>query len=170
MLGLAWLFAPTERRWWHEHFGNGVVTDLSVTYWQRIPLSGATQQTYRNAVMVVVRYRTQPVNVLVTHLDRGADRERQLQLVTDLFLSLPAPSILMGDLNSTAEELKLKGLFETRQLADGVGEVLKDPPHTRIDWILTRGFRTLDAGFCNNRGSDHPSVWAELALSTNDSH
>src|SRR5258705_4338663 len=29
-LNMQWLFAPTENRWWHEHFGNGVLSAVSV--------------------------------------------------------------------------------------------------------------------------------------------
>ena len=38
-MDLAWLFAPTERRWWRDHFGNGILSNLPVANWQRIPLA-----------------------------------------------------------------------------------------------------------------------------------
>ena len=29
--GRAWLFMPTEHRFWHDHFGNGILSRLPVT-------------------------------------------------------------------------------------------------------------------------------------------
>ncbi|HEY2839861.1 MAG TPA: hypothetical protein VGJ26_11970, partial [Pirellulales bacterium] len=34
-LDCQWLFAPTESRWWHGSFGNGLLTRLPALYWER---------------------------------------------------------------------------------------------------------------------------------------
>src|SRR3954468_7553080 len=36
-LNMQWLFAPTENRWGHEHFGNGLLSAVSVMDWRRVP-------------------------------------------------------------------------------------------------------------------------------------
>ena len=36
-----WLFVPTEQRWWHPHFGNGLLSRLPVDAWRSVPLASA---------------------------------------------------------------------------------------------------------------------------------
>ena len=42
-LGMSWLFAPTESRWWDGSFGNGMLSGLPVKAWQRIPFPRAAR-------------------------------------------------------------------------------------------------------------------------------
>jgi len=58
-LNMQWLFAPSENRWWHESFGNGVLSSASVRDWRRVPLAhgsvsrrppGAGGSTFRPAI------------------------------------------------------------------------------------------------------------------------
>jgi endonuclease/exonuclease/phosphatase family metal-dependent hydrolase len=164
-LGMAWLFAPTEERWWCDQFGNGALSNLPITSWQRIPLARRYGKSFRNAVLMRAEHRGRPVNLLVTHIDRSDDRERteQLRTVGDLFLSLATPAVLLGDLNTDASEPALKRLLEADGVHDPLRDKLGDGAPRRIDWILVRGLETLDAGLVNNGASDHPHVWAELA-------
>jgi len=170
-LGLAWLFAPAVRVWYHLESGNGLLSALPVAFWQRIPLSRKVDRSHRNAVLVGLQYQGQTVHVLLTHINRRHDVERQAQLraVIALYLSLDEPSILMGDMNSTDDDPLIRGLLETSGVDDPVGEKLnrqtpeKEVPK-RIDWIFTRGFRCVDAGIVDKGASDHPTVWAELEL------
>jgi endonuclease/exonuclease/phosphatase family metal-dependent hydrolase len=165
-LGLRWLFAPTEERWWHYRFGNCALSSLEVTNWQIIPLRRETSHTYRNAVLLAARHDGAAVHIVATHLERGDERERehQLRAVSELFLALAEPAILLGDLNTTLADTEMQRLISQPGVHDPLGEALgaAAPPH--IDWILTRGLRTLDAGLIDNGASDHPLLWAELAL------
>jgi endonuclease/exonuclease/phosphatase family metal-dependent hydrolase len=160
-----WLFAPTERRWWHDHFGNGALTNLPVSGWYRVPLPCTQRRGFRNLVWFVVPWQGQSLNVLVTHVDRQADRELQLRHVLALFHSLSPPALLLGDLNTTRADPVLAGFLKTSGAIDLVG-----PPANpgnddgRIDWILSRGLERVAAGSVANEASDHPFVWAEVRV------
>jgi endonuclease/exonuclease/phosphatase family metal-dependent hydrolase len=164
-VGVAWLFAPAERRWWHDHFGNGCLTSLPVTYWQRIPLAGPKRGSRRNILWVQVQYQGRNVQVLVTHLDRQDDREGQLQAVAKLFLALTEPCVLLGDLNSREEEPTILELLAIPGVQDPVRECLGAATPKRIDWVLTRGLRGVQAEICDNGASDHPCFRVDLEIS-----
>src|SRR5687767_7787800 len=99
-LDLPWLFAPTEWRWWRDDFGNGLLCRYEVARWQRQPLIGTRHKGHRNRLLAEVRHHQTTIHVIVTHLDRVQDRAVQLQEVTDEFLALPQPALLLGDLNT----------------------------------------------------------------------
>jgi endonuclease/exonuclease/phosphatase family metal-dependent hydrolase len=159
-----WLFAPTEERWWHHQFGNALLASANVRWWQRVPLPSGSRG-HRNLVLTEVEYRGAPIRIVATHLDRNdaVARATQLAAATDLFLALAEPAILMGDLNTTADEAPLARLLSRSDIHDPLGEVLGEKTPRHIDWILTRGLKTRDAGLIDNGASDHPLVWAELA-------
>jgi len=163
-LGVGWLFAPVARVWYHRTAGNGLLSRLPVTFWQRIPLPRKLDHSYRNAVLVGLEHQGRTVHVLLTHISRrhDAEREAQLRAVIGLYLSLAEPAILLGDLNSDAEDRQIRRLLNTPGVEDPVGRILGDKAPRRIDWIVTRGFRPLDAGLIDNGSSDHPLVWAQL--------
>ncbi len=47
-LGLAWLYVPSERRWWHAHFGNGLLSALPAESWHRVPLPQRESRSFRS--------------------------------------------------------------------------------------------------------------------------
>ena len=167
-LGMAWLFAPSIRQWYCLDSGNALLTRVPVIAWNRIPLIRRVDYSYRNAVQVDLRQENDSVSrvihVLLTHINRRYDSEREAQLkeVISMFLGLAEPAILLGDLNSTSQDVQIRQLMSSHEVIDAVGQVLgaKDPQ--RIDWIFVRGLRCLDAGIVENDASDHPLVWAEL--------
>ncbi|HEX5446858.1 MAG TPA: endonuclease/exonuclease/phosphatase family protein [Pirellulales bacterium] len=166
-LKLRWLFAPTEERWWHSRFGNAVLSALPVSSWQTSPLRQRYSHSCRNAVLVTARHGEREIHMVITHLDRtDEERRHQLRTVADLFLALAEPAVLLGDLNSTQDDPEIARLLSQPGVGDPLGEVMGDqtPPH--IDWILTRGFKTVDAGLRDDGASDHPLVWAELDYRT----
>lgn len=159
-----WLFAASEERWWHSRFGNAVLSSLPATSWQAIPLRQRHSHSCRNAVFVTARHGPRELHLLITHLDRADDeRTHQLRALADLFLALSAPAVLLGDLNCTQDDPELRRLLSQPGVGDPLGEVMGEqtPPH--IDWILTRGLTTIDAGIRDEGASDHPLVWAELS-------
>lgn len=159
-------FVPTERRWWHDHFGNAVLTRLPITQIHRLPLAGLRGKAFRTATLVQFEFQNRSVQLLSVHVDSQSDRERQLQAVLALFTGLQAPAILMGDLNSDREDPQLKSLLARPDVVDP----LKDAPgggnrgRLPIDWILARGFRCRSGQFMDNEASDHPAAIAELEL------
>ncbi|MGE0536338.1 MAG: endonuclease/exonuclease/phosphatase family protein [Pirellulales bacterium] len=164
-LGMAWLFAPTERRWWRDDFGNGLLCRRADVPWQRIPLPRPSSRSNRNFVWAQLPAADCTVHVLVTHLERGDTSERHLQLQSlgRLFLSLAEPAVLMGDLNSTADDPQLQQLLAEPGVRDALAEKQIVSPR-RIDWILVRGLRVVDAGLVESDASDHPLAWAELEI------
>jgi endonuclease/exonuclease/phosphatase family metal-dependent hydrolase len=114
---------------------------------------------------VQLRFRDRPIRVLLTHIARSDDSVRcqELREVTDLYLSLPPPAVLLGDLNSEAGEPEVARLLSTPDVIDAVGQKLGAAAPPRIDWIFVRGLKVLDAGLRDNGASDHPLAWAELA-------
>jgi endonuclease/exonuclease/phosphatase family metal-dependent hydrolase len=165
-LGTAWLFAPTEERWWHYRFGNALLCKMPVAGWQRLPLPSQYGRSYRNLVLAEVPFQGRTVRVVVTHLERSEPRDRraQWQFVSSLFLSLAEPAVLLGDMNSDETEPALAALLATPGVHDPLRETLGGQTPRRIDWILARGLKTTDAGVRDDGASDHPCVWAELAL------
>ncbi len=169
LLGMAWLFAPTERRWWHEHFGNGLLSRVALGPCQRLLLPGNQGRKYRNAILTSVTVGDRSVRVLATHLDRGLEREMQLKLIVDLFLSLREPAVLLGDLNTEPDDPTLRALLDTPGVTEA-GAAIEELPDRRIDWIIVRGLRPLAAEYVTNDASDHPVLWAELEVETNGEH
>lgn len=163
-LGQSWLFAPAERQWWHDHFGNALVTSLPVREWQRVPLATTRGKGYRNFVRVRFDVRGTVVTALITHLDRGIDRDVQLDAVVQEFLHLPpGPAILMGDLNSTSDHPHLCALRSHPKVVDCLTRTGAALPDT-IDWIFARDLDCVSAGLRDEGASDHPLAWAELSL------
>jgi endonuclease/exonuclease/phosphatase family metal-dependent hydrolase len=170
-LGMQWLFASANEQWFYREFGNGLVTRLPVAYWERIPLPQQFDRSYRNMVLAAVEYRRAKhdptaIRLLLTHINRRYDAERQAQLrvVIAQYLALPEPAVLLGDLNSDANDPQIRQLLGTPGVCDAVGEKLGAKTPGRIDWIIARGLRPVDAGIRDNGASDHPLVWAELEL------
>jgi endonuclease/exonuclease/phosphatase family metal-dependent hydrolase len=182
-LGMAWLFTPSIRQWYCLESGNALLTGVPVIAWRRIPLIRRVDYSYRNAVKVdlLMGNGTVPfdakihrvpekhlegrvIHVLLTHVNRRYDTERQSQLseVIAMFLALPEPAVLLGDLNSTAKDPQIRQLISSPGVIDAVAQILGPKVTDRIDWIFVRGLQCHDAGIVENDASDHPLVWAEL--------
>ena len=160
-----WLFAPTEQQWWTDHFGNGLLYKIPVHSAVRIPLENTRGKAYRNAILSTVELQRASVRVLSVHIDRENDRQQQLQSVIDLFLGLQSPCVLMGDLNSTASDPLLKELRSRPDVHSPLHESLgESAPNPSIDWIFTRGLKTISAELVENSASDHALLKAELAV------
>lgn len=164
-LQFASLFAPTERRWWRDNIGNGLLTRVPLSGWQRIPLPGTQDGRFRNLLLARLPLGETTVRVLIGHLDNQRDHDAHLRSAIDLFLSLESPAVLMGDLNSHRLDPQLKALFSRPEVTAVVGERFSDGRRMRaVDWIIARGLvcrsqQTIDLG-----ASDHPAVAAVLAL------
>lgn len=160
ILGVNWLFLPTERRYWHEAFGNAALSRLPVHSWERRPLASPTHGSRRN--VTIVKLEQPKVTLLLTHIARNADQETQLKALAKLFLEEPEPVVLMGDLNVTSENAVIAELLKTPGVRDPLDEKQPEGTGKHIDWILVRGMDVLDAGQRELGASDHPLVWAEL--------
>lgn len=164
-LGMQSAFIPTERRWWHEHFGNGLLSRIPLSQIHRVPLAGTRGKAFRCAVLAQVEFEGQSVQILSVHVDSQADRERQLGAVLSLFVGLQPPALLIGDLNSNREDPQMRALLTRTDVVDALQDA---PPDQRgrqhIDWILARGLRCRTGQLIDNEASDHPAAFAELEL------
>lgn len=161
------LYTPTEERWWHAKFGNGLLTKLDVRSWQVVPLERRYGKSYRNFVHVRAKAANGvPLNIVVTHIDRSDDRERHAQLTTvaEYFKSLEKPAIWLGDLNTDANEPVMVKLLQGSDITDAVGKAKGFNAPRHIDWILTRGVEVKNAGLSPVGPSDHAHIWAELEV------
>ncbi len=164
-MGRQWLFAPATRDWRRIDFGNGLLTSLPVESWQRIPLSAFNGRGYRNAVLARIRADKTTISVLLTHIARSGDaiRQQELREAINLYLALSSPSILLGDLNSEVTDPEIGRLLAAPGVIDAVGQKLGPSAPPRIDFVIVRGLRVVDAGLRDRGASDHPLAWAELA-------
>lgn len=159
------IFAPTEIHWWHEHFGNAILSNCMLGPVQRIPLPGTRGKAFRNAVLTEFPWRDRVVKIVSTHIDRHEDRVPQLEQVIALFLALEPPAVVMGDFNTPISDPLLKKLLETPGVNSPLHEALGEAiPEDNIDWMFTRGLKTVTAELTENAASDHPVLRAELAL------
>lgn len=159
----SWVYAPSERQWWTDHFGNALLHTIPLKNVVTIPLVNTRGKAFRNAVLSIVPLDQTDVRILSVHIDRGRDRMAQLKTIIDLFLSLEEPCVVMGDFNSTSAELQLDKLMHGTAIHSPLHEELGSRlPSQNIDWIFTRGLKTLSAELVENSASDHPAVRAEL--------
>lgn len=101
--------------------------------------------------------------MIAVHIDRENDRRSQLRTIIDLFLSLEEPCLLMGDLNTAGKDPLLIDLREHPGVRSPLHETLGESAvENNIDWIFTRGLRTLSAKLVENNASDHPFLTAEF--------
>lgn len=167
-LRMAWLFAPSIRQWYCLESGIGLLTRMPVEKWQRLPLVRKVDYSYRNAVRVDLRLNDDPhgriIHVLLTHLNRRYDSERESQFkeVIAMFLAMPEPAVLLGDMNSTAKDPQIRQLTAVPGVIDAVGLALGSKDKERIDWIFVRGLKIGDGRIVENDVSDHPLIWVEL--------
>lgn len=163
--------APTERRWGAIDFGNAVLTNLPVESWAVFPLERTSGRGWRNVTLVHTKIGGERVAILGTHLDRGEDRLKQLDAVLDLFERLEPPVVLIGDLNSTSAEARLAESLSRSDVDDVLGRLAGIDSTSHIDWILLRGGNRIHAIAASHRptpASDHPVVWADLAVQSSD--
>ncbi len=163
-LHLGWLFAPNQRRWSLDHFGNGLLSRFPAEYWhnEQIAFDRSVSRSFRNLVTTHLRIGELRVPVFITHLDWQEIRGLQLQYVLSRFRAQER-AILLGDLNTRPDDPLLKELFQDANNLDAIQLALGDQDaRNRIDWIITRGFRVLGGGFAPVGVSDHPCYWVDL--------
>lgn len=160
------LFAPTERRYWHDDFGNGILSRLAVRDYVVMPLPIEPRHSgRRNCILAHVDFGGKIVNVIVAHIDRERDQSNQLHFVTRLFDSLQPPALLLADLNAEAQNPDVQALLALPRVHDCLGEMgVEAAGSGRIDWIIGRGVSAIAGNKIQNGASDHPLYWVDLTL------
>ena len=158
LLGMGYLFAPAERRWYRDDYGNGFLSRFRVGAWSREPLSGR-----RSLLRADVRVGRHEIPVLLTHLRVGTP-DGSLGPVLESFRRHER-AVFMGDLNTRGDSPLLRKLIDSGEALDAIHASVKDDdPARRVDWILTRGLRIVAGGRIDLGASDHPCYWVELAV------
>ncbi|MCC7048172.1 MAG: hypothetical protein IT562_15775 [Alphaproteobacteria bacterium] len=153
--GRAAIFAPTERRWWSDWYGNALLTGVAVTNWKREPLPAPRTPPRRNMLIATVETGDRRVSLLLTQVDFGYDNRLQLELAIERFLRLPPPAVLMGELNTSRDAPAMQALLALPGV-DAFTVNLPSPVGPRpIDWIVTRGFEPISGETCDTGVSDH---------------
>lgn len=157
-----WIYLPSERRYWHDDFGNGLITRLPVREWVRTPLpTDPSHGGLRNATITRVELGSREVQILLTHIDRSKDQAGQLRMVSRIFDCLAEPSMLVGDLNADSTNPEVKSILHLPGIHDCITEAT-GRGDGRIDWILAKGIKTLSGGQIKNGASDHPLYWVDV--------
>jgi endonuclease/exonuclease/phosphatase family metal-dependent hydrolase len=157
-------FAPAEIRWWHPHFGNGLLTRVPLYRPMWLPMPSTQERGRRNVVWAVVPMGDIQVNLLLTHIDRQADQMAQLIMIREMFARVANPAVLMGDFNVGIDHPELQalmaqpGVIHSGSGFPGAGEA------TRVEHIFVKGLDVVGAGVVDLKASDHPMVWADLAV------
>lgn len=155
---------PTERRWFHDHFGNGLLTAVPLDGVLPIPLPCTQGKKFRRAVLMNTQLSGTRVSILAVHLDRDQDRLDQLSKVVRLFTNLRSPAVLMGDLNTPRTDPLLRRLLEREDTADVLESRQVSVPADRIDWLIVRGLDVTSAAMVDSGASDHPLIEATVRL------
>ena len=154
-MGLHSLFAPVERQFWHNHFGNALLSPAPARHWVNIALPRQAGPSHRGLLIADMVLQDRPVTVMVTHVTRRADRPMQLRAVLDQFRRMPPPVLLLADLNTVATDPM-------------IADIVTDPDvvavNHAVDWIIARGFELRSAAICDVNGSDHPRLAADLTF------
>ncbi len=162
-VGMAALFAPTERRWWHEHYGNALLTRLPLASWRREMLPRQIGYSHRGMLLAEVEVGGRRASVLVSHLD-VYDRLVQLERLVERFRRIDGPAIMLADIGFVHPPPPplAKLLVEPDVLAVSNRPTPEMPLMGR--WIVARGFRLVGQSICPTGLSLHPELVADLVF------
>jgi len=163
LLDMKAYFFPTERRYGHDDFGNGLLTRLPLASWRSEPLASPRTGSNRQLVETRVLIGDRPVTLIITHVDNGADRAVQLAAVLKRFADTPPPVILAGDLNTRIADPQLQKAIDSDAL-DAIAKPAKQRDPLRRDWILIRGLDAVGSGSVDYGASDHRAYWVDVRL------
>jgi endonuclease/exonuclease/phosphatase family metal-dependent hydrolase len=156
LTGRAGLFAPTERRWGTDSYGNGFLSALPAARWEREPLPAPRTMPRRNLVVAELVAGGTRLNALVTQLDARLDHDVQMKVVVDRFLALPKPAVLLGELNARRDEPAMARLLQLPDVESFTVDLPTPIGPRPVDWIVTRGLVIGERRTCDTGVSDHP--------------
>ena len=145
-------FAPTRRRCLVANRGNALLTRIPVERWHREPLLPTHGKRYRNLTRYEIGVNGKTVHVINTHLSHPDRQRHPFERVLDVFEQYDH-AILLGDFNVEAGHECLDRL---RTLAAQDAASQAGGPPGRIDWLLVRGLKIIDARYTSTGPSDHP--------------
>ena len=132
--------------------GNALLTRIPVERWHREPLLPTHGKRYRNLTRYEIGVNGKTVHVINTHLSHPDRQRHPFERVLDVFEQYDH-AILLGDFNVEAGHECLDRL---RTLAAQDAASRAGGPPGRIDWLLVRGLKIIDAWYTPAGPSDHP--------------
>jgi len=165
-LEMAWQFAPNQKRWLYDYFGNAMLSNLTVTSWhsQMLPRDIKKNRAFRNYLVAKFEWQGKEIVVITTHLGRGELVNVQLDLVMQTFLRYPH-AILMGDFNLMPDSPLWQAYLDKNEFSEAATNTPVLAHHQeRLDYIFVRGLRIVNSGNHPRGISDHPMIWAEVEL------
>ncbi|QDT37383.1 hypothetical protein Pan189_17570 [Stratiformator vulcanicus] len=163
LLSLNSFFLPVERRWWHDHVGNALLLEFIPKSIVQIPLPCSREKGFRGAAVTTVPWGEREFRIISVHADSQEDNSEHLRILGELFMATETPCILAGDLNAQIGDEILSELIAAGAI-DAATEMGLEQADQLIDHILVRGVTVEDAGMEQTTASDHPLLWARLAL------
>jgi endonuclease/exonuclease/phosphatase family metal-dependent hydrolase len=158
--------AFAHARWFGGgHYGNGLAVRGSITHSRTVELPHRPGREPRVALMALVDTHGIAVHVAVTHLQNEVSQAiDQLQFLTDLLASEPAPKVLLGDLNLDTEDVAPIVQAAGLTLASGGNSSGIDRPWHRIDHIAVAGMVIDEVKLPRPPVSDHRPVIATVRV------
>ena len=152
-----YVFNPTRRRWFRDHRGNTVLTQLPVNRWQMTMLPDQSgRRSYRNVTVVESVWNDSPFVFINTHLHTSKGQGEQLDIVLQEFAQ-HSKAVLVGDFNTNKSNPRLLQLLQNPDIIDAIAVQNLDPnEQARIDWIFVKGFDVVGGAFAPKGVSDHP--------------
>lgn len=165
-LDMGWVQAASERRWWREDFGNGLLLSRGLALQgpiTRLPLPQTQERGWRNLTMLTVALHAgQQLHILGTHIDRRVDQPAQLEFVLAIFRSARQPVVLLGDMNVTRDHPAIAKLLSEPGVLDLTPRL--EGQSNAIELILAKGVKYRAGGVVDVGASDHPLRWAEVEV------
>ena len=169
-LSMAWLFAPNQKRWFYDYFGNAMLSNLDVEGWrsEMLPRDIKKNRAFRNYILTHFNWQNKDIVVITTHLGRGDLAAVQLDQVMQEFMKHPR-AILMGDFNLRPNnpiwnKKKKPGAYTEANTKISAGGEIMSHYAERMDYLFVRGLKVVSSGHYARGISDHPMIWAEIAL------
>ncbi len=161
-LGGELVWARAKRRLWACQ-ANALVVRGEVVSREVLRLPGPGER--RVAILATIVVAGERWSVATTHLSLAPGAAvRQLQTVLDALDRLPAPRVLVGDLNLRPERIAPAAEATGWRLIAGPDTInARTGPNRRLDHVLVHGASVVDAGVTKLPVSDHLAVWADLA-------
>jgi endonuclease/exonuclease/phosphatase family metal-dependent hydrolase len=161
------------RRSWLRTYGNSLVVRGRVLEHQVLDLPRAAEREPRTAIVARVRVRETELSVAVTHLQHWPKRHQhlphdapeQLRVLLGALQEMPAPRVLLGDLNLTADVVEPIVRAAGFALAEHGPTFPAQAPRTSLDHIAVDGFVVQRSWVADQAAvSDHRAVVADLGL------
>jgi endonuclease/exonuclease/phosphatase family metal-dependent hydrolase len=117
----------------------------------------------RNAIMARVRVKDREISVAATHLSTGPRlRRQQLAKVVAALGEMPAPRLLLGDLNETTKHIRKTGLNGDMRLIEHDPTFPSPFPKRAIDHIMLQGLEIDSVATVRMAVSDHMALVADV--------